>query len=127
MAALGPHDNGKSPSQVAPIMAETYEDILQQSLNDNNQYLKDSFAYTATAYGWPKDIIDNIELVFHDNDIHISYDDQFSQQLSDLEYGNIETPAKAAIRNFTGNIDDDLMSIFSDYGIDSLFKRGVFS
>lgn len=104
-----------------------YFDTLHESLEANKQVLLETFTARASMLGWPEDIIADINMRFDDANISLEYAENLSRDISNLEYGSDEVPARAAIRNFTGDVGESISDIMINKGIDTLFDRGVFS
>jgi len=103
-----------------------YSDAIDKSLESSQERLSESFSKIAKSHGWPDDVINDIKMSVQRGNISMSYDRGWSNVVSDLEYGNLRKPARAAVRNFTATVKDDLADIISEAGIDMLFERGVF-
>ncbi|NDA79120.1 MAG: hypothetical protein EBY07_15375, partial [Actinobacteria bacterium] len=80
------------------IMNSFLTKMIMRSSFKNLSRLMDSFSRSASMSGWPEDVIENIDLQLDEADISLAYDPNLQDSISELEYGNVNKPAKAAIR-----------------------------
>ena len=108
-------------------MSELYFKVLDNKLKDSSEHFLGVFTKQALLSGWPEDLVAKIGVTFEGGNIGITHDEKLTQVISDLEYGTLETPPKAAIRKFVSEVDAHLLDILVECGIDAMFRRRVFS
>jgi len=108
-------------------MKTVYLDALNNNLEKHSDHFSEAFAKRALIHGWPEKVVQDTRVAFQDGDMALTYDDRLSDEIMDLEYGSLNVPARAAIRNFTASVSPSIEDILIDHGINQLFNRGVFS
>ena len=122
---MGDSRSGKIFSQGSSV--SEYDDALQNGLDVSTDDIFQTFVRKAADTGWPQEIIDKISLSLAGGDISLLFDPELEAAIADLEYGVPGSPAKAAIRGFTGDAAEKISEILAEHGLNALFDRGVFS
>ena len=106
-------------------MAEYFDNVFQEALNNNVDRLTDAFAKSGNRLGWPQDLVNNIKVDVSDGNISLAYDNSMDDVVMSLEYGAVGQHARPAIRQFTNDAGDDLNEILAEYGVNAIFSRGI--
>lgn len=105
------------------MLAETAE--LDAATSDAAYYLmpllNEELKNTASAAGWPKELVAGLFIDFDGSDLTVSYPEAMAQQIEDLEYGTGSNLPNSVIRSFSYRIDDIIRSVFENQTFDTLF------
>jgi len=95
------------------------------SLTGLDKKLTKELRADAVRAGWPAIIVKNLTVVVNKLAITIKYDDRYSQEVNDLEYGTEDMAPNPIFRTFlnkhSGLIDDQV----TDWSLDYLMKGDI--
>jgi len=87
---------------------------------DPSKY-QSEFEAKARNIGWPEEVINQVKVEISESGFGFSYPENVQDLIMNLEYGNFETPPKAAMRNFQARTGKETASLV----VEKLIKDGL--
>ena len=84
--------------------------------------LESLLAISADAMGWPDDVIARLTISYDDGKLALTYPEEISKQVDDLEYGAEGTPPRALIRNFTRRAENAIQKSLANNTLDLILE-----
>lgn len=106
-------------------MASFFDNFSVNAIQEETEAINKNFFAQGERHGWPEGVMKQVSVFTDETGVHLSYDENLEQQISTLEYGGLGQPAKAAIRNFTADLDRMIANILAKRGAEAMFARGI--
>jgi len=100
--------------------------FFQSAFKEAETALQPFFKESADQHGWPSDISSKMTIRVDSAGVHVEYEPDLEKAIQDLEYGDLKSRPKAALRNFSAESDRIIDLIYANKGIDHLIDKGVF-
>jgi hypothetical protein len=101
------------------------KDFFSKAFNDATPDLNEFFQASAQQHGWPNSVAKELKIKVDADGVHAEYDANLEKEIENLEYGMLQSPAKAALRNFSYEADKILDHVLTYRGAEALIDKGV--
>lgn len=75
---------------------------------------------------WPIEAAYDMQFNYNEGNLDLQYSEEMSQNIDDLEYGDINSLPKPVIRPFTYRAQPRIEQVYRDHALDVLFTEGGF-